>query len=272
MKRLLIFLTICALCGALYVFAENTKSGTGSLAAVTTGDEDVAIGPYSLMSNTIGMGNTALGAYAGRAAVTVNGGLYLGYGAGVSNTSAHKLYINTMFYPSYGIFGDFSTGYFGVNKTSPTVAFDVTGAITASTTVTGTTGTFTTVNASGNITGKRPIHSITAAADTFYTTVTPYSSAAPNCISGVVFVAQPMAQKSSLFLQGAATGLEFDVVVGDADSLRIVAATGDSIYLAGTGAQSIGTVVGTAHVISTDAVRWFMTSYTGTWTLDNGVQ
>ncbi len=126
MKRF-IFVLMFMLCWSHNSFSENVKSGTGALAAITTGDENTAIGGYTLRSLTTGHGNTALGAYAGRSALTVNGGIYLGYGAGVSNTSAHKLFIQTMFYPSYGIFGDFSTGYFGINTTSPTYNWEITG-------------------------------------------------------------------------------------------------------------------------------------------------
>ena len=143
MKRFgIVFTLVLTLLCSIYAFAENITQGTGALSAVTTGDDNSAIGSYSLRSLTTGHGNTGLGAYAGRSALTVNGGVYLGYGAGISNTSAHKLYINTMFYPAYGIFGDFSTGYFGVNNTAPGVALDVTGAITASGAYIGTTGAF----------------------------------------------------------------------------------------------------------------------------------
>ena len=134
------------------------------------------------------------------------------------------------------------------------------------------TGKFTTLSATGAITGLKLVHSITAAADTFYSTTTPYTSALPNCISGVTFVAQPMAQKSTLFLQSAVAGAEFDVIVGDADTLRVVAASGDSIYVAGVADRSVSTVVGTAKFKATDGVRWFVTSYTGTWTQDHGTQ
>jgi len=135
MKRFILIILVFLLFGAPSSFAENVTDGTGALAAVTTGDENTAIGGYTLKSLTTGYGNTALGAYAGLSALTVNGGVYLGYGAGISNTSAHKLYINTMFYPTNGIFGDFSTGYFGVNTTSPTSAWTISGTATADTTV-----------------------------------------------------------------------------------------------------------------------------------------
>jgi len=135
-RKIIITIILLFMIGADIV-AENVKSGTGALTAVTTGDENTALGGYTLKSLTTGHGNTGLGAYAGQSVLTVNGGVYLGYGAGYGNTSAHKLYIQTIFYPALGIFGDFSTGYFGINNSNPAVALDVTGAITSSGTITG---------------------------------------------------------------------------------------------------------------------------------------
>ena len=40
-----------------------------------------------------------------------------------------------MFYPTNGIFGDYATGFFGVNNTTPSVAWDITGALSVSGTV-----------------------------------------------------------------------------------------------------------------------------------------
>lgn len=118
------------------VFAQSTTYGTDALTSETTGTDNAAFGLRALSSLTTGQGNTAFGPYAGRSSLTSNGGIYLGYGAGWNNTTAHRLFIQTRFYPDYGIFGSLDTGYFGINNSSPTVAWDVTGDMKIS-------GTFT---------------------------------------------------------------------------------------------------------------------------------
>jgi hypothetical protein len=282
-----LFLLLCWMCVSVS-YCENNTWGTNAGKALTSGADNVFGGDYAGFKDSTGSANTFVGQYAGYPNTTGRGNVMLGYMAGyaATATTSNKLYINNGFYPSYGIFGDFATGFFGINKAAPTVALDITGDAKLSGTyylgtITGSDGAVTIVGAlkvtnkiavTGTITGLSLVHNITAAADTFYTTTTPYASAAANCISGVTFVAQPIAQKSTLFLQGAVAGAEFDVIVGDADSLRIVAASGDSIYVAGVADRSVSTVVGTAKVKSTDGVRWFVTQYTGTWTLDHGVQ
>ena len=145
-----------------------------------------------------------------------------------------------------------------------------TGTITTlgSTTATIGTANVTTLNAT-SFTGTRAtqtIRQITAAADTFYSTGT-YK------ISGDVFYARPLAQKSALFLQSAVAGAWLDVMVADTDTLRIVAASGDSLITsAGVAARSIGSVAGTVRIVALDTTRWLMLMTLGTWTGDNGVQ
>ena len=141
-------------------------------------------------------------------------------------------------------------------------------ATLGSTTATIGTANVTTLNAT-TFTGSRAtqnIRTITAAADTFYSSGT-YK------ISGDAFIARPLGQKSTLFLQSAVAGAWLDVMVADTDSLRIVAASGDSI-LASTGvaARSIGSVAGTVRLLAIDTVRWVMLNTLGTWTPDNGTQ
>lgn len=122
------------------------------------------------------------------------------------------------------------------------------------------------------ITGLQPVHNITAAADTFYSTTTPYKAAATPCISGTMFIALPIAQKSTLFLQGAVAGAWLDVMVSDSDTLRIVAASGDSLITsAGAADRSISSVAGTVRLIAVDGVRWIMQYTLGTWTQNHGV-
>ena len=246
MKKIALFLFLCLLGFAPHSFSENVADGGGALAAVTTGQENVGIGSYALPSLTTGHGNTALGTYAGRSALTVNGGVYLGYGAGGTNTSAHKLFIQTMFYPTYGIFGDFSTGYFGINNSSPSVALDVTGNAAIS----------GNVAISGTVLYKQPVEFITAAADTLLAAQT-----------GTLFVARPLGQKSTAQLCAAAAGLTFDFMVADADSLLIQVASGDSLIIsAGNAYVTTSSVAGTVKLIAIDGVRWLMQYTLGTWT------
>lgn len=110
------------------------------------------------------------------------------------------------------------------------------------------------------------VHQITAAADTFYST-------GAYQVSGDAFYARPIAQKSTLFLESAVAGHWFDVFVADADSLRVVAASGDSIIIYdGTASRAISTVAGTCRIKAIDAVRWVIEQAVGTWTQDNGEQ
>ena len=331
--------------------AENTKSGTGSLAAVTTGEENVALGVYSLQSNTTGGGNTGLGAYSGRSAITVNGGIYLGYGAGMSNTSAHKLFINTAFYSTNGIFGDFSTGFFGINNTAPAVALDVTGAITAS--GAGTFGgalltlptfsvrmsptsdltdsAFAVTLASGvpalslygtdddtysisintsdqavfsgasggyDIDADLSMPSFTLKEGTTTGSVDIDTSDAMNFTgfsggytfdgkikylesvqvvladstlvagtSGTTYIARPVAAKTTVTLPAATVGLNYTIFGADTDSIRVVAATNDSLITsAGVAWKTIATAAGTVKVTCYATNKWLMAFTLGTWT------
>ena len=142
MKRTIYaILAVLALVSAI-VFADNTKTGTQAGTALSTKSADNVLDGYRAgYQQVTGKGNTLIGAMAGYSGYDYRGAVKLGYMAGYSDTSSYKLFINTGYYPAYGIFGDFSTGYFGVNKTSPTAALDVTGnAVFSGTLTTGSAG------------------------------------------------------------------------------------------------------------------------------------
>ena len=128
---------------SVYSLADNYKSGTDAGGKITTGDDNYISGDWAGEYLTTGVGNTLIGQYAGHQLSTGKGNILLGYMGGYSlTTSNYKLYITNGFYPAYGIFGDFSTGYFGINNTSPTVALDITGSLLISGTF-GLTGVMT---------------------------------------------------------------------------------------------------------------------------------
>lgn len=91
---------------------NNTFVGVSAGYADTTGSANVGLGYGVLRAITTGRANVALGFMAGQDVTTGD----------------HGLFIHTGFYPTHGIFGDFSTGFFGVNTTAPQTAWDVTGA------------------------------------------------------------------------------------------------------------------------------------------------
>jgi len=243
MKKIALFFFLCLLGFAPHSFSENVADGVGALNAVTTGEENTGIGGYALPSLTTGHGNTAIGAYAGRSALTVNGGVYLGYGAGGTNTSAHKLFIQTMFYPTYGIFGDFSTGYFGVNNSSPTAALDVTGSALISGTL-GLTGALTLSD--------RVVISDSLLVSKEQTPVFADSSLALTVASGnptIAFKASDgdasnitVNTSDQILFQSASGGYLFDAASwGALKNVALVTAASDSAYASGT-LKSSGTV------------------------------
>lgn len=114
---------------------DNYLAGTNAGANLETDSTgfrasgNTFVGVSSGEADSTGSANTGLGYGTLRGLTTGRGNLGLGYMSGQGlTTESHKLYIHTGYYPTYGIFGDFSTGYFGINKSSPTVALDVTGA------------------------------------------------------------------------------------------------------------------------------------------------
>ena len=93
----------------------NVFVGRNAGNADTTGSANVGVGYRALPNLTTGIGNIALGYIAGESVTT----------------GSHGLFITNRYYPTYGIFGDFATGYFGINNTTPISALDVTGAVKA---------------------------------------------------------------------------------------------------------------------------------------------
>ena len=86
--------------------------------------------------------------------------------------------------------------------------------------------------------------------------------------SGTSFLARPIAAKYEIELQtGAVAGDWFEVTVADSDSLRIRAATGDSLIAEdGSASNVLGTVAGSAKFTMLLAGKWFIQNATGTWT------
>jgi hypothetical protein len=90
--------------------------------------------------------------------------------------------------------------------------------------------------------------------------------------SGSFYYARPIAAKAAVILPTAAAGLNYTFMVADTDTLRIVAASGDSLITStGSASRSTGSVAGTVRVIAVDTVRWIMVQTLGTWTPDDGV-
>ncbi len=140
MKKLVTLPTLTILMLTLFMVSgtalaqENELSGTDAGGSLTTGTDDAIYGDYAGQALTTGSGDTFLGYGAGRNMTTTRGSILIGYLAGdaLTVTDNHLLVIGTQYYPSNGIFGNFSTGFFGINNTAPGVALDVTGAIRAS--------------------------------------------------------------------------------------------------------------------------------------------
>lgn len=78
--------------------------------------------------------------------------------------------------------------------------------------------------------------------------------------------------KNYYTLPTAAAGYQFTFIVQDADGIRVVANTGDTINLAGTVSASAGyaesTTIGSAiTLVAINATEWIATSFTGTWSV-----
>lgn len=75
-------------------------------------------------------------------------------------------------------------------------------------------------------------------------------------------------------LPAAVAGLDFRFVVQDSDGMRITAAAGDTIRIAGSVSAAAGYIqnatIGSAiHLIAINATEWIAVSYVGTWTVDS---
>lgn len=85
--------------------------------------------------------------------------------------------------------------------------------------------------------------------------------------SGYIYIARPVAAKTTATLPTAVTNAEFTFFVADSDSLRITAASGDSIIdNTGTAYKTTTSVAGSIFLKALDTTRWFMFPYIGTWT------
>jgi hypothetical protein len=102
--------------------------GLNSLASLTTGTNNTAVGSNSLYSNTTGSQNTVFGKQAGYSNSTGSGNVFLGYQAGYNETGSNKLYIDNSNTSSPLIHGDFDTDKVTING-----AMTVTGNLTANT-------------------------------------------------------------------------------------------------------------------------------------------
>ncbi len=288
---LIIMLLVCGIANA-----ENNTWGTNSGVSLTTGNENVFAGDYSGYSDSSGTANTFIGQYSGFSNRTGKGNVAIGYmSAYPDSANNHKLQIRTGFYPTKGIFGDFSTGYFGINNSSPTSALSITGNLTVS----GTVAIDSLSNASGIITvadslrvtkdlivdGRAYVDSISNPAGALVIpdslTVTGVSTGAKPIVAvaadttaiavanakGTVYYAIALAGKAKRTLPSAEAGLNIEFIITDADSLLITAATGDSIITtAGAAYSTTSSVAGSIKLICLDAVRWIMQYTTGTWT------
>ncbi len=82
------------------------------------------------------------------------------------------------------------------------------------------------------------------------------------------------AEQNYRSLPPAAAGYQFTFVVQDADGIRVVAAAGDTIRIAGTASATAGyaqsTTIGSAlTLVAINATEWVAISSLGTWTIDS---
>lgn len=76
-------------------------------------------------------------------------------------------------------------------------------------------------------------------------------------------------------LPTAVAGYVFTFICQDTDGIRVVASTGDTIRLGGSGVSATAgfvksTAIGSSiTIVSINATEWMATSITGTWTIDS---
>ncbi len=95
---------------------DNAAFGKGALNGNTTGTRNVAFGNLALMQNQTGSNNTIIGnAAGGGTSDNISGSIFIGAGAGYSETESNKLHIenSTSEIPLIG--GDFNTDYVDIN-------------------------------------------------------------------------------------------------------------------------------------------------------------
>lgn len=85
--------------------------------------------------------------------------------------------------------------------------------------------------------------------------------------SGYIYVARPIAAKTTATLPAEATGRNYTFIVADADTLRVTAAGTDSI-ITNTGAafKTITSVAGSFKITGFISGKWIMSQQVGTWT------
>lgn len=267
---MLVLCTIVLSAGTVFADGSDTKdnyvAGTGAGASLTTGNGNLFVGISAGYATTTGSANTALGYSALRDMTTGRGNIAIGYMAGEAHTTgSHDLYIGTRFYPTSGIFGSFDTGFFGINNTAPAVALDVTGAIassgaiTATSIATPTSGVALSIPDSVNVTGVLTVGIIkTATAGTQLSLADSVDISGALTVSGTlnyISKVQTITGDSTLTasmsgdilcnngaggafeitLPVCAAGLQFTFIATDADSLIAVSASGDSIFYSTTG-------------------------------------
>ena len=108
--------------------SDDTAAGSYALANISTASDNTAVGAYALGNQITGGQNTAIGSGAGGVASSSQGGVYLGYDAGLQETGSNKLYIANSSTTSPLIYGDFANGFLTINGN-----LNVSGTITATT-------------------------------------------------------------------------------------------------------------------------------------------
>ncbi len=93
----------------------NIGLGFGSGYANTTGSGNVSVGAYALYAGTATANNLALGFEAGRLN-NGSGNIFIGNGAGKSETGSNKFYITNVDTPTPLVYGDFATKYLAVGE------------------------------------------------------------------------------------------------------------------------------------------------------------
>jgi len=277
MKKILVFILLLVILPAVSAFAQtsdrmdNYYSGRGAGASLDVDDSAeraatntlVGVGAGALIST--GDANSVYGYGAGRSLTTGYGNALFGMLAGANlTTENNKLYINNGWYPTYGIFGDFSRGYFGIDNTGTAgVALTVTGMI---------------------VSDSLTVDVLTGAASRLSVLSSDASSTLNADSSGVVVLANSLSAKRTRKLPTGGTqvaGLQYEYIAADADSLLVsIDQTGtlydpsDSICIAeGTpsgfivrGYNTLASMAGTLRLVSADTNKWYVMSYTGTWT------
>ncbi len=127
--------------------ATTTAAGSGALAALTTGTDNVAIGTNALAATTSGTQNVAVGSQAGKtnAAAGSSGNILIGYNVDVpANPTNNSLNIGGV------ITGDMSTGYVSAGVSKAPCNYATTAALPANTYNNGTSGVGATLTANAN--------------------------------------------------------------------------------------------------------------------------